>query len=390
MVDGIQLKEAGKLLLFDLKTLRRTLHQNPELSFQEYKTSATIKERLTLLGQEHHSIADTGVYGIIRCGKPNSDLIVLRADIDALPIKEVTGLPFASQQEGVMHACGHDIHSTCLLGAIELLLKFRTRLSNDILFLFQPAEEVLPGGAIKVIEEGLFDKYKPKAVLGLHVDPDIPVGCFGFRPASYMASGDEIHLRVHGMGGHAALPHKLTDTVLAASEIIVSLQQVVSRKAPAGIPSVLSFGRIIADGATNIIPDEVLISGTFRTFNEEWRRNAHSHITTIAENVAKAHGAECYVDIRHGYPALYNDPRFTELSVTSLGTLFGAETVIPLDIRMTTEDFARYSQLFPSVFFRLGVAGKNEPGRLHAGNFQPDEEAIFYGSTALAWLAMVW
>ncbi len=389
MVHGIDLKEAGRALLSDLTALRRILHQTPELSFQEFKTSAIIKDRLTKLGVEHFSIADTGVYGIVRCGKPNADLIVLRADIDALPIKETTGLPFASQIDGVMHACGHDIHATCLLGAVELVLKFKNLLTNDILFLFQPAEELLPGGAIKVIEEGLFEKFKPKAVLGLHVDPDIPVGSFGFRPAQYMASGDEIYLRVSGKGGHAALPHKLTDTVLAAAEIIMSLQQVVSRKAPAAIPTVLSFGRLIADGATNIIPDEVLISGTFRTFDEEWRHSAHTHITAIAKNVAKAHDAECEVDIRHGYPALYNNPRLTELSITSLDTLFGSESTIPLDVRMTTEDFARYSQLFPSVFFRLGVAGKNEVGRLHSGSFQPEEESILYGATALAWLAMV-
>ncbi|SDC92602.1 M20 metallopeptidase family protein [Williamwhitmania taraxaci] len=390
MVDGMQLQEAGKQLLSDLKTLRRNLHQNPELSFQEINTSAIIKERLTLLGIENHPIVGTGVYGLIRCGKPNADLIALRADMDALPVTEATGLPFASKQAGVMHACGHDMHMTCLLGAAELLLKFRAQLSNDILLVFQPAEEVLPGGAIKIIEEGLFDRFKPKAFLALHVDPDIPTGKFGFRPGRYMASGDEIYLRVHGKGGHAAMPHRLTDTVLAASEIIVSLQQIVSRKAPAGIPTVLSFGRFIADGATNVIPDEVFLSGTFRTFDEPWRNQAHTLIREVASNIAKAHGAECSIEIKPGYPCLYNDHELTDLSTTTLATLFGPESIVALDIRMTTEDFAHYAQLFPSVFFRLGVAGEKGAGRLHAGNFQPDEEAIFYGSTSIAWLAMVW
>ena len=389
MVDGIQIQEAGRQILPELKALRRVLHQNPELAFQEVKTSAIIRERLAVLGIENHAIAGTGVYGIIRCGKPNADLVALRADMDALPVMEATGLPFASEQEGVVHACGHDMHTACLLGAAELLCKFRSHLENDVLLIFQPAEEVLPGGAIKIIEEGLFDTFKPKAFLGLHVDPDIPVGKFGFKPARYMASGDEVYLTVHGNGGHAALPHKLTDTVLAAAEIIVSLQQVVSRRAPAGIPTVLSFGRVIADGATNVIPDEVRVSGTFRTFDEEWRRQAHSHIAEIASGIAKAHGAECSVEIKHGYPTLYNNPALTELSITTLASLFGQESVTSLDVRMTTEDFARYTQLFPSVFFRLGVAGKNDPGRLHAGNFQPDEDAVFYGTTALAWLAMI-
>jgi len=389
MVDGIHLKEEGRRILADLIKLRRTLHQNPELSFQEYNTSAIIKERLNLLGIENHSVAGTGVYGLIRCGKPNADVIALRADMDALPVTEATGLSFASQQVGVMHACGHDIHTTCLLGAAELLLKFKTSLTNDILLVFQPAEEVLPGGAIKIIEEGLFDRYKPKAIFGLHVDPDIPVGKFGFRSGQYMASGDEIYLRVYGKGGHAALPHKLTDTVLAASEIVGSMQQVVSRKAPAGIPTVLSFGRFIADGATNIIPDEVSISGTFRTFDEPWRKQAHTHIAEIAEGIAKAHGASCEVEVRHGYPSLYNDPSLTELSTVTLASLFGPEAITSLDLRMTTEDFSRYSLLFPSLFFRLGVAGEKAPGRLHASNFYPDEEAMFYGSTAFVWLAMV-
>jgi len=390
MVDGIQLQEAGKQLLSDLKTLRRNLHQNPELSFQEVNTSAIIRERLTLLGIENHPVAGTGVYGLIRCGKPEAGIIALRADMDALPITEATGLPFASKQVGVMHSCGHDMHMACLLGAAELLLKFRAQLSNDILLIFQPAEEVLPGGAIKIIEDGLFNKLKPKAFLGLHVDPDIPVGKFGFRSARYMASGDEIYLRVHGKGGHAAMPHKLSDTVLAAAEIVMSLQQVVSRRAPAGVPTVLSFGRVIAEGATNIIPDEVFLSGTFRTFEEEWRSQAHVLIAEIATNIAKAHRCECTVEVKHGYPSLYNNPALTELSTITLASLFGPESVTSLDIRMTTEDFARYAQLFPAVFFRLGVAGEKAPGKLHGGNFQPDEEALFYGATALARLAMAW
>ncbi|HUW05613.1 MAG TPA: M20 family metallopeptidase [Williamwhitmania sp.] len=381
------LKEARQLLPNMTKT-RREIHQHPELSFQEFSTSALIMERLEGLGIEHHSIAGTGVYAIVRCGKPNAEVIALRADMDALPVTEATGLPFASTVAGVMHACGHDLHTSCLLGAAELLIGHKKQLNYDVLLLFQPGEEMIPGGAKKIIEEGLFDKFKPKAMFALHVDPDLPVGKFGFRPSWYMASGDEIYLKVTGRGGHAALPHTVTDTVLATAEIIVSLQQVVSRRAPAGIPTVLSFGKVVANGATNVIPDEVLVEGTFRTFDETWRTNAHQVITDVAVNIAKAHGAQCKVEVKHGYPALYNNPELTQYSIDMLARLWRSENINALDIRMTTEDFARYSHLFPSVFFRLGVAGQKSVGRLHAGNFSPDEEALFYGSASLIWLVL--
>lgn len=388
MVSGDELLKAARLVLPSITKIRREIHHHPELSFQEVKTSALVAEQLKGLGIENHPIAGTGVYGIIRCGKPNAEVIALRADMDALPVTEATGSTYASSVAGVMHACGHDIHTSCLLGAAELLLKYRASLSQDVLLLFQPGEEMIPGGAQKIIDEGLFNKFKPKAFIALHVDPDLPVGQFGFRPKWYMASGDEIYLKVSGKGGHAALPHKITDTVLATAEIIVSLQQVVSRRAPAGIPTVLSFGKVIADGATNVIPDDVFVAGTFRTFDEDWRANAHRIIGEVASSVAHAHGAQCKVEVKHGYPALYNNPELTHYSIDRLSTLWSGQNINSLDIRMTTEDFARYSHLFPSVFFRLGVAGQKSVGRLHAGNFDPDEEALFYGSASLAWLVL--
>jgi amidohydrolase len=388
MVNVDDLLKAARLTLPIMTKIRREIHQYPELSFQEITTSALIKEHLKRLGIESHTVAKTGVYGVIRCGKAKAELIALRADIDALPITEATGLPFASSVTGVMHACGHDIHIACLLGAAELLLMHKKQLNQDVLLLFQPGEETIPGGAKQIIDEGLFDKFKPRAIYALHVDPDLPVGKFGFRPSWYMASGDEIYLKVTGKGGHAALPHTITDTVLATAEIIVSLQQVVSRRAPAGIPTVLSFGKVVANGATNVIPDEVVVEGTFRTFDETWRTKAHQVISEVAVNIAKAHGAQCKVEVKHGYPALYNNPELTQHSIDMLSKLWCCENINELEIRMTTEDFAYYSHLFPSVFFRLGVAGQKSVGRLHSGNFDPDEEALFYGSASLTWLVL--
>ena len=271
--------------------IRRHLHKYPELSFQEYKTSAYICQKLEEYGIEYKKgIAETGVLGIIKCKNPNKKVIALRADIDALPIQEETNLEFKSVNENVMHACGHDLHTACLLGASKILKELKEELEGTLLLLFQPGEELLPGGARLMLDQGVFSDIKPNYIIAQHVLPDMKCGHVGYKSGMYMASGDEIYLNIKGQGGHGALPHKLTDTVLVASHIIVALQQIVSRNGNAEIPTVLSFGKIEANGATNIIPDEVKIAGTLRTMDESWRKQAKQLINQIAQNTAKAMG----------------------------------------------------------------------------------------------------
>jgi len=287
--------------------LRRKIHSMPELSFQEHKTSELIKSFLTKNNIPFtDNWAKTGVLAVIDTMK-NGKTIALRADMDALPITEETNLEFASKNKGVMHACGHDMHTASLLITAKILNQIKKHLSGKILLVFQPGEEKLPGGAKQIMSQGIFNKHKPDLIIGQHILPDMPVGKAGFKSGMYMASTDEIYITVNGKGGHAAMPHKINDTVLAASQIIVNLQQIVSRKAPPNTPSVLSIGKLIAPGATNIIPSTVEMEGTFRTMNEKWRQKAHSLIKQISETTAKTYGTSANVNIVSGYPFLKND-----------------------------------------------------------------------------------
>ncbi len=365
-------------------TVFRHLHQHPELSFEEYETSKYISNKLQEIGiTDITSIADTGILATIK-GAKRGKSIGLRADIDALPIEEETNLPYTSANRGIMHACGHDMHSAALLCAAKVLWENRQSIKGTIYLLFQPGEEMFPGGAKKVLESGILDDKDIEAFVALHVSPEIETGKIGIRPGMYMASGDEIHIEVKGKGGHAALPHTLDDTVLAASSIVVSLQQVASRIGDARIPTVLSIGKFTANGATNIIPSSVKLEGTFRTMNEEWRAIAHERIKEIAESTAKAHHTEAVVDIKKGYPCLTNNPQITDKARTAFIENFGSGNVIDLDIRMTTEDFGFISNCYPSVFFRLGVGGINgSSGMLHNGRFIANENALKTGTFAL-------
>lgn len=369
-------------------TVFRHLHQHPELSFEEYETSKYITNKLHEIGiNQITSVADTGILATIE-GLKKGRSIGLRADIDALPIQEETDLPYASINTGVMHACGHDMHTAALLSAAKVLWENRQDIEGTIYLLFQPGEEMFPGGASKVLESGILDNKGIEAFAALHVSPEIETGKVGIRPGMYMASGDEIHVEVRGKGGHAALPHTLDDTVLAAASIVVNLQQLVSRIGDTRIPTVLSIGKFIANGATNIIPSTVKLEGTFRTMNEEWREKAHERITDIIESTAKAHHTVAAVDIKKGYPCLINNPRLTNDARAALIENLGADNVIDLDIRMTTEDFGFISNRFPSVFFRLGVGGAEESsGMLHNGKFIANEKALKTGTLALVTLA---
>lgn len=368
----------------------RALHRNPELSFEEKETAKFIREQLDEMGIPYnHGIGGEGILGQIKGGKPGKT-IALRADMDALPIHEETNLPWKSIKDGVMHACGHDSHMSTLLTVSRILNDIKADLAGTILLIFQPAEERCPGGANLMLQDGLFDEWKPEVILGQHVLPGMETGKIGIRSGLCMASADELYLEVTGTGGHGALPHFLNDTVLAASSIVVGLQQIVSRRIPAHVPAVLSFGRFIADGATNVIPPKVILHGTLRLMDEEWRANAKELIVENAQSIAKANGCECSVHIEHGYPCVYNHPEVYEKGKRYLSEYFGNGTVEDMEIRMTAEDFGFYSQLYPSLFYRFGVTGKENKnaGGLHTSNFTIDENAFQASVGGMTWAAL--
>ena len=375
-----------------IQSIRHHLHRNPELSFEEAKTGRYIAGVLDDLKVEYtKGWCEHGIVGIIRGEKESSRVTMLRADIDALPILEKNNVSYRSQNEGVMHACGHDVHTSCLLGAMHILNDLRSEFGGTIKCVFQPGEEKLPGGASVLIEEGVLENPKPESVIGQHVHPPLEVGKVGIRSGIYMASADEIRLVVKGKGGHGALPHDCIDTVLMASRILIALQDVVARNMNPNIPAVLSFGKINSvGGATNIIPDEVKIEGTFRTMNEEWRKEAHVLIKRIAEKTAESMGGSCEVDIMVGYPCLINEPLLSEKVKSDMIEYLGQENVVELPIRMTAEDFSYYSQKASACFYRLGT-GNTEKGitsPVHTPTFDIDERALELGMGLMAYLAI--
>lgn len=368
---------------------RRHIHQNPELSFQEYNTSAYILSELEKLGIPYKKgFAETGIVATIN-GNGKGKVIALRADMDALPINEETGLPFASKNKGVMHACGHDAHSAALLGAAEILQKLKDKWKGTVLLIFQPGEEKFPGGAKLMLGEGALENPKPDLVIGQHVLPDMPAGHVGFKPGMYMASGDEVYLTITGKGGHAALPHTLNDTILIASHIIVALQQIISRMVPANIPTVLSFGRIEGLGATNIIPEKVEIAGTLRTMDEKWRAKIKEKIREMASGIAHSMGADCLVDIKDGYPVVHNNEQHTKEALSFAREFLADNCVEEMDIRMTAEDFGYYTHQFPSVFYRFGTSQPSgTTGALHTPHFNLNEDSLATATGMLSWLTV--
>ena len=369
---------------------RRKLHANPELSFQEEQTANFVTECLQSFGLEPFSMAETGVVAFIKGKQPESKTLALRADMDALPIQELNEVSYKSRNEGVMHACGHDVHTASLLGAASILNQVKDQFTGTIKLIFQPGEERIPGGASIMIKEGVLENPRVENIIGQHVMPLIDVGKVGFRQGMYMASADEIYLTVKGVGGHGAMPETLIDPVLIASHIVVALQQIISRNSDPKIPSVLSFGKVIADGATNIIPNEVKLEGTFRTLNEEWRAKAKILINKIAKGTAEAMGGSCEVNIMHGFPYLENHPEFTQRAKHHAEEYLGKENVLDLDLWMAAEDFAFYSQQVDSCFYRLGVRNeaKGITSSVHTPTFDIDEAALEIGSGLMAWLAV--
>jgi amidohydrolase len=384
------IKEKSAALLPEIIKIRRHIHANPELSFQEFKTAEFISEVLTKNKIEHKTgVAGTGIVGFIK-GNKKGNVVALRADMDALPIEEKNDVIYKSKNVGVMHACGHDVHTSSLLGSAIILNELKEFLNVDVKLIFQPGEEKLPGGASMMIKEGVLKNPEPGAIFGQHVMPFIDAGKVGFRSGMYMASTDEIYVTVKGRGGHAAMPHLNIDPVLIAANIIVSLQQIVSRVANPATPSVLSFGKIIANGATNVIPNEVKMEGTFRTFDEKWREEAHRRMKKMAESIATGMGGEVNFKIEKGYPFLINNEELTESAKISAIEYLGEENVQELDIWMAAEDFAFYSQQIPACFYRLGTRNESKGiiSSVHTPTFDIDEKALETGMGLMAWMVM--
>ena len=367
---------------------RRALHRNPELSFNEHRTARTITEMLRHEGIECREIAGTGVLAAIRgtAGEGSQTAaVVLRADTDALPITETADVEFASLNKGVMHACGHDMHTAILMGALKILNHHKDQFCGMVFGLFQPAEELNPGGAVSVLGEHPFDDYDIVAFVGQHVDPALKTGTFGFRTGKYMASSDELRFTVRGTGGHAALRDRIKDPVRAAAELIRLLHDIPQQSPMPELPTILSVGKVSANGATNVVPDEVYMEGTMRTFDENWRDSIKNIITRNALDVDRQFGVSTIVDISEGYPCVCNDPVLTQRIREITAGLFGSDSVIDLGLRPTSDDFGYYTQLYPSVYYRLGVGGDGEffdnetAGRIHTSAFKPDEKALGYG-----------
>jgi amidohydrolase len=386
-----RIKELSSAYHQDIIDIRRHLHAHPELSNQEYKTAGFIAQQLAATGIAfQEGVGGTGLVGIIEGGSGPGRVLALRADMDALPITEENEVLYKSLNTGVMHACGHDVHMACLLGAARILHALRDHWGGTVKLIFQPAEETAPGGAKRMIEEGVLEHPSPEVVFGQHVFVPLPVGKVGVRSGKYMASADEIYLTVKGKGGHAATPHLNTDPIVIASHIVVALQTIVSRSAQASMPSVLSFGKFAGMGRTNIIPSEVSIEGTFRTFDEKWRAEALHRITAMAKGIAQGMGGDCQVYIEKGYPFLVNDDKLADAFRRHASDYLGGENLVELDLAMTAEDFAFFSQKLPSCFYRLGIsnAEKGITSNLHTPTFNIDERALEIGMGLMAYLTV--
>ena len=374
----------------EIQSIRRHLHQYPELSFQEFETSSYLIDQLKSWGIPiDQRWVKTG-FSVVIDSEKSGPTIALRADLDALPIQEKNDVEYRSKNDGVMHACGHDVHASCLMGVAKILSETKSNWKGKVVLFFQAGEEKLPGGAFLMIEEGIMSKYKPQRMIAQHVYPEMEVGKVGFRSGMYMASADEIYLTVNGKGGHGALPHKNIDPVVIAAQIITALQQIVSRVAPPTIPTVLSFGKISANGATNVIPDEVKLEGTLRTMDEKWRGIYHKRIASICKNISAAYGATCDINIKKGYPFLINDVATTNTSKDAAKAYLGKTKVEELALRMTAEDFAYFSQHSPVCFYRLGVGNKSEgiENSVHHPQFNIDEKALENGMGLMAYIAI--
>lgn len=385
-----RIKTSAQNQAAEVVAMRRHLHANPELSYQEFETSAFVIDQLKSMGLKPVNMANTGIVAEIRGKNPTRKMIALRADMDALPIQEAGHKPYTSKKPGVMHACGHDVHTSSLLGTAKILCSVKDEFEGTVRLIFQPGEEKNPGGASIMIQEGVLKNPEPVSIIGQHVFPLLPAGKIGFREGRYMASSDEIYLKVIGKGGHGAAPELAIDPVVISSHIIIALQQIISRNASPKQPSVLTFGKIVANGATNIIPDEVSIAGTFRTLNENWREEALKKIKTMATTLAESMGGKCEVTISRGYPCLENNAELTTRIRKAAEEYVGKENTVNLEVSMSSEDFSYYSHVVPASFYRLGTRNEEKgiTSYVHTPTFDIDEEALAIGPGLMAWMAI--
>ncbi|MCE2834205.1 MAG: M20 family metallopeptidase [Chitinophagaceae bacterium] len=372
----------------DALDIRHHLHAHPELSYQEFETSAFVRRKLTEYGISHVTMADTGVIGIIEGEDPTSRVVALRADMDALPIQEENDVPYRSTRPGIMHACGHDVHTTCLLGAARILQELRAEWKGTVKLIFQPGEERNPGGASILIREGVLESPRPEAIFGMHVNPQLETGWVSFRSGRVMASADELYITVRGKGGHAAAPHWTTDTILVAAHLVTSLQQIISRNNSPFSPSVLSICSIQGGYTTNVIPSEVKMMGTFRAMDEEWRFKAHDIIRRQVQHIGEAMNAEIDLHIDVGYPCVFNNESLHQTAWTLAQQYMGGDHVKETELRMGAEDFGFYSERIPGCFFRLGTANASRgiTAGVHTPRFDIDESAIRIGMGMMAWM----
>lgn len=385
-----KIKKLAKEINQEVVGFRHHIHQNPELSFQEYTTQVFIQNQLKNLNIPFESVANTGTVAIIKGKNPDKKITALRADIDALPIFEANDIPYKSKIEGVMHACGHDVHTSSLLGTAKILHTLKEEFEGTVKLLFQPGEEKAPGGASMMIKEGALENPKPQSIMGQHVAPNLPVGKIGFREGMYMASTDEIHIKIIGKGGHGAMPELCIDPILISSHLIVAMQQIISRNKNPRFPSVLTFGKIEGLGATNVIPNEVSIQGTFRAMDENWRKEALEKIEKLAIGLVESMGGTCDFKLVRGYPYLENNPELTRKLKSFAIEYMGEENIIDLDLWMAGEDFAFYTHHMDACFYRLGTRNEEKGiiSGVHTPTFNIDEEALEIGPGLMAYLAL--
>lgn len=383
-----KIRHLAKQYAPDFVAIRHHLHAHPELSYQEFETSKFVQQQLSRIGIPFEVMAGTGVVGLLKGNNADSRVIALRADMDALPIEEENDIPYRSKNAGVMHACGHDVHTTVLLGAAKVLHELKDEWDGTIKLIFQPGEEKNPGGASLMIKEGVLKNPAPQAIFGLHVHPGLETGKLSFRGGMVMASADELYFTIKGKGGHAAAPHLTVDTVLVASHLVVALQQIISRNRNPLSPSVLSITSVQGGHTTNVIPSEVRLMGTFRAMDEEWRFRAHELIRKQATELVHSMGAEIDLHIDVGYPMVYNNEVLDRVARAEAREFMGTDRVLETEVRMGAEDFGYYTQQIPGCFYRLGVMNveKGITAGVHTPRFNIDESAIEIGVGMMSWL----